>query len=330
MERGPDSVLEGRAVCFGHEIGNGIEIAPTQARLIEGAPHVMIFPNLFIAELFCFALTVLLILAVVMAWSERMVATLDRTRLPGWLRWVTVVWPYRIPILAGVAVLTGANSLDVTTKDGRSGRLVFVKVRHEIRRASAKDPALTEFHDIVYREAATKDDVAPPPKAAPAASAWERKWIPDDVLLFRYSALTFNGHRIHYDRRYVTEVEGYPGLVVHGPLLALLALELPRLHASGRAVRQVRSPPADRQKSVPGSPRNAAAARSTAQPLTTPDGSRCTAPRSTCTRDGCASGVDGRPSGSCCTTSRSSTRSREARGGARAPGPPGVRPRRCR
>jgi 3-methylfumaryl-CoA hydratase len=64
--------------------------------------------------------------------------------------------------------------------------------------------------------------------AAPAASAWERKWIPDDVLLFRYSALTFNGHRIHYDRKYVTEVEGYPGLVVHGPMLATLMLDLLR------------------------------------------------------------------------------------------------------
>src|SRR5215212_2112595 len=62
----------------------------------------------------------------------------------------------------------------------------------------------------------------------PATSAWERKWTPDDVLLFRYSALTFNGHRIHYDRKYVTEVEGYPGLVVHGPLIATLLMDLVR------------------------------------------------------------------------------------------------------
>ena len=71
-------------------------------------------------------------------------------------------------------------------------------------------------------------DVAPAPKAAAATSTWERKWIPDDVLLFRYSALTFNGHRIHYDRRYVTEVEGYPGLIVHGPMVATLLLDLLR------------------------------------------------------------------------------------------------------
>jgi 3-methylfumaryl-CoA hydratase len=60
---------------------------------------------------------------------------------------------------------------------------------------------------------------------------WQREIVPDDVLLFRYSALTFNGHRIHYDRRYVTEVEGYPGLIVHGPLLATLLLDLVRRNA---------------------------------------------------------------------------------------------------
>jgi 3-methylfumaryl-CoA hydratase len=74
--------------------------------------------------------------------------------------------------------------------------------------------------------------------AAPGPSgAWRAELATDPVLLFRFSALTYNGHRIHYDRPYATEVEGYPDLVVHGPLLALLALELPRLHASGRAVR---------------------------------------------------------------------------------------------
>jgi len=88
--------------------------------------------------------------------------------------------------------------------------------------------ALTEHHNIVYREAAKPDDVAPPPVAAPADFAWKRDMVADDVLLFRYSALTFNGHRIHYDRRYVTEVEGYPGLVVHGPLIATLLLDLLR------------------------------------------------------------------------------------------------------
>ena len=110
----------------------------------------------------------------------------------------------------------------------RTGTLVFVKVRHEVRRQGESDIALTEFHDIVYREAVKPDDVMPVPKAAPATAAWEKRWVPDDVLLFRYSALTFNGHRIHYDRNYVTEVEGYPGLIVHGPMVATLLLDLLR------------------------------------------------------------------------------------------------------
>src|SRR5438445_398175 len=71
-------------------------------------------------------------------------------------------------------------------------------------------------------------DPAPAPTVAPNDAVWTRNWVPDDVLLFRYSALTFNGHRIHYDRRYVTEAEGYPGLIVHGPLIATLLLDLLR------------------------------------------------------------------------------------------------------
>jgi 3-methylfumaryl-CoA hydratase len=75
----------------------------------------------------------------------------------------------------------------------------------------------------------------PAPEQAPAALAWSREIQPDPVLLFRYSALTFNGHRIHYDRRFATEVEGYPGLVVHGPLLATLLADLAmRERAAGR------------------------------------------------------------------------------------------------
>jgi 3-methylfumaryl-CoA hydratase len=106
-----------------------------------------------------------------------------------------------------------------------------VKVRHELRCNGAADPALVEFHDIVYREARRPDDVEPPPQRAPSGAAWQRVVVPDDVLLFRYSALTFNGHRIHYDRQYVTQVEGYPGLIVHGPLIATLLMDLVRRHA---------------------------------------------------------------------------------------------------
>ena len=135
---------------------------------------------------------------------------------------------FHAPLRVGDPVSRTSTIVDVTEKSGRTGTLIFVKVRHEIRRQNEEAIAITEFHDIVYREAPKPDDVAPPPKQAPAASAWEKKWVPDDVLLFRYSALTFNGHRIHYDRRYVTGVEGYPGLIVHGPLIATLLLDLLR------------------------------------------------------------------------------------------------------
>ncbi len=132
------------------------------------------------------------------------------------------------PLAVGDAIERTSTIDNVTAKHGRTGELVFVKVKHEIRIRGAATPAITEFHDIVYREAAKPGEVAPPPQAAPAASPWEQPWQADDVLLFRYSALTFNGHRIHYDRKYVTEVEGYPGLIVHGPLLATLLLDLLR------------------------------------------------------------------------------------------------------
>lgn len=135
------------------------------------------------------------------------------------LRWLA-------PIRVGDHVSRTSTIADVTSKTGRTGTLVFVKVRHELRCNGAADPALVEFHDIVYREAQRPDGVPPPPVAAPNGAVWRRELVPDDVLLFRYSALTFNGHRIHYDRRYVTEVEGYPGLVVHGPLIATLLLDL--------------------------------------------------------------------------------------------------------
>ena len=145
--------------------------------------------------------------------------------------WAGSQFEFVSPICVGDAVARTSTIADVTQKDGRSGRLVFVKVRHELRCNGAADPALVEFHDIVYREAKQPADVEPPPVAAPTVAAWQRTVVPDEVLLFRYSALTFNGHRIHYDRRYVTEVEGYPGLIVHGPLLATLLMDLLRREA---------------------------------------------------------------------------------------------------
>ena len=150
--------------------------------------------------------------------------------------WAGGQFEFRAPVRVGDRVERSSTIEAVTTKEGRTGKLVFVKVRHELRCNGAADPALVEFHDIVYREAQRADDVAPPPQQAEGGAAWQREIVPDDVLLFRYSALTFNGHRIHYDRKYVTEVEGYPGLIVHGPLTATLLMDLLRRQAPAAEV----------------------------------------------------------------------------------------------
>jgi len=133
---------------------------------------------------------------------------------------------FRVPLKVGDAIERTSTIASIETKEGRSGTLVFVLVRHEI--AATGTLAVVEEHDIVYREAPRSDDTPPKKTPAPADAEWRRDVTPDDILLFRYSALTFNGHRIHYDRRYVTTVEGYPGLVVHGPLLATLLADLAR------------------------------------------------------------------------------------------------------
>jgi 3-methylfumaryl-CoA hydratase len=130
------------------------------------------------------------------------------------------------PLRVGDAVQRRSQVVSVEHKSGRSGELVFVLVRHEFHGAAGL--CITEEHDIVYRDPPTAVSPAPTHQTAPAGAAWQREIAPDDVLLFRYSALTFNGHRIHYDRRYVTEVEGYPGLIVHGPLIATLLVDLLR------------------------------------------------------------------------------------------------------
>jgi 3-methylfumaryl-CoA hydratase len=142
--------------------------------------------------------------------------------------WAGSQFAFHSPVRVGDGVRRVSTIANVSEKSGRTGLLVFVKVRHEVFCNGRREPAVTEFHDIVYREAAKPGDPGPPPQPAPAKATWQRAVTPDDVLLFRYSALTFNGHRIHYDRRYVTQVEGYPGLVVHGPLIATLLMDLLR------------------------------------------------------------------------------------------------------
>ncbi|MEM8792027.1 MAG: MaoC family dehydratase N-terminal domain-containing protein [Pseudomonadota bacterium] len=113
---------------------------------------------------------------------------------------------------------------DVVEKTGRAGPMTFVTVRHEV--SGANGLALTEEQDIVYREDPDPNAPKRPPKEAPTDETHARECSCDSTVLFRYSALTFNGHKIHYDLDHATRVEGYPGLVVHGPLLATLLLEL--------------------------------------------------------------------------------------------------------
>ena len=130
------------------------------------------------------------------------------------------------PLPLGAEARCRSSIADITFKQGRSGQLAFVTVRHEV--SAGGTLCLSDEHDIVYREEPDPKAAPRPAAPAPAQAAWRREVRPDPVLLFRYSALTFNGHRIHYDRPYATGVEGYPGLVVHGPLLATLMLELAR------------------------------------------------------------------------------------------------------
>ena len=130
------------------------------------------------------------------------------------------------PLRVGETMTRTSTIKDVTIKQGRSGSLVFVCVRHDF--SNQQGLALSEEHDIVYRDAPSPGAPVPDPTPAPRDEQFSREIVPDPVLLFRYSALTFNGHRIHYDRSYVTGVEGYPGLIVHGPLIATLLVDLLR------------------------------------------------------------------------------------------------------
>lgn len=127
------------------------------------------------------------------------------------------------PLTVGAEVERVSRIHDVVLKEGRSGPLVFVTVRHEV--SDSGGLVLTDEHDLVFRG---ETALAARSAAARQGAVWRREIHPDPVLLFRYSAVTFNSHRIHYDHPYVTRVERYPGLVVHGPLIATLLIDLLR------------------------------------------------------------------------------------------------------
>ncbi|MBL4574057.1 MAG: MaoC family dehydratase N-terminal domain-containing protein [Gammaproteobacteria bacterium] len=128
------------------------------------------------------------------------------------------------PLIVGESIQRTSTIKSIALKQGRSGKLGFVCVAHEL--SDRLGVALIEEHDIVYRDLPSGNVSAKPSLKADEDFDFTRTVTPDPVLLFRYSALTFNGHRIHYDRAYAKDTESYPGLVVHGPLLATYLLEL--------------------------------------------------------------------------------------------------------
>jgi 3-methylfumaryl-CoA hydratase len=139
------------------------------------------------------------------------------------------------PIRVGETIQRRSEIKSVEPKTGSTGSMVFVTVQHTI--SGPRGVSFVEEHDIVYREAAKPGEAPRPPKPAPTDATWTRSILADPVLLFRFSALTFNGHRIHYDQPYVTGTEGYPGLIVHGPLMGMLQIELARRSNAGKVVK---------------------------------------------------------------------------------------------
>lgn len=137
---------------------------------------------------------------------------------------------FHAPLHIGERVERVSTIENVSQKAGKAGPMVFVTVRHVIRRGDTL--AMEEEQDIVYLPIA--DRFAPPPPTPLPDCAWSETVPVDPVLLFRFSALTFNAHRIHYDRAYATDVERYPGLVVHGPLQAILLFDAACRHAPDR------------------------------------------------------------------------------------------------
>lgn len=159
------------------------------------------------------------------------------------------------PIIVGTELTSRSAVARMSVKHGKSGELAFVTVRHEL--SVAGSTVGVEEQDIVYRSqpegaaprALPRPETGQPETGQPeagrpeagrpeAAGEWRIELATGPVQLFRFSALTYNAHRIHYDRPYAIKAEGYPDLVIHGPLLALLALELPRIHAPERPLRE--------------------------------------------------------------------------------------------
>ena len=140
------------------------------------------------------------------------------------------------PLIIGKPASRTSTIESVELKQGSTGTLVFVNVKHVISQDGVE--CIEQLQNIVYREAADAPAPLPPGKPAPEASDFCKVITPDPVLLFRFSALTFNGHRIHYDRPYAKDEEFYPALVVHGPLLVTLLMDLKQQHLAERQIKK--------------------------------------------------------------------------------------------
>ncbi|MBL0951081.1 MAG: MaoC family dehydratase N-terminal domain-containing protein, partial [Pseudomonas sp.] len=138
------------------------------------------------------------------------------------------------PLLVGEPARRVGTIRDLVLKTGRTGRLAFLRVDQEV--IGPRGTALIEEQDIVYREAPRPGPPETPPPPAPRHADWTRRVTPDIALLFRYSAITWNGHRIHYDADYARDVEGYPAVVQNGGLTMHLLLESALRRAPGRLV----------------------------------------------------------------------------------------------
>jgi 3-methylfumaryl-CoA hydratase len=140
------------------------------------------------------------------------------------------------PLRIGDAARCTSTIANVTRKSGRSGELCFVTLRFDFQ--TDGKICLSEEHDIVYRAEARPHNKSPHPPPAPLDAEFSEQVDADPLMLFCYSALTYNTHRIHYDLKYCQEVEGYEGLVVHGPLTATQLIGLAGRHSRGAIIKR--------------------------------------------------------------------------------------------
>ncbi len=140
------------------------------------------------------------------------------------------------PLIIGEPASRISTILSVDLKQGSTGTLVFVNVKHDISQHG--DLCISQVQNIVYREQPTEAAPLPKGKEPSVSAQWSKTIEADPVLLFRFSALTYNGHRIHYDRPYATGEEFYPALVVHGPLLVTLLLDLKQTHLPNQTIKK--------------------------------------------------------------------------------------------